>query len=43
MAEFPICPIYYYTEPYLQKTYVHGVERNGLGWWDFSKAWIDEK
>ncbi|MCX7012195.1 MAG: peptide ABC transporter substrate-binding protein [Candidatus Sumerlaeota bacterium] len=41
-TEFPLGPIYYYTNPYLEKTRVHGILRNPVGWLDFTEAWVDE-
>jgi ABC-type oligopeptide transport system substrate-binding subunit len=43
MSEYPIAPIYYYVNPYLQATKVRDVLRNGLGWCDFTYAWIADE
>ncbi|MGE5529321.1 MAG: peptide ABC transporter substrate-binding protein [Patescibacteria group bacterium] len=40
MAEMPICPIYFYTRPYLQQDYLKGVTHSTIGMVDFKWAYI---
>jgi oligopeptide transport system substrate-binding protein len=40
MTEFPVCPIYFYTRPYVLKDWVKGLLRSSLGYIDFTQAYI---
>ena len=40
MAELPIMPIYFYTDPTLIKSYVKGVNQSSLGMIYFHDAYI---
>ncbi len=42
MEEMPICPIYYYTQPIMVKSYVKGYASIAVGGIDFKKAYIEE-
>jgi oligopeptide transport system substrate-binding protein len=40
MTEYPVCPIYFYTRPYVLKDWVKGLLRSSLGYIDFTQAYI---
>ncbi len=39
MEAMPLAPIYFYTEPYIQRPALHGVMRNSVGDLSFRDAW----
>jgi oligopeptide transport system substrate-binding protein len=41
MEEMPIAPIYFYTNAYLQKPYVHNIGLGNTGGIDFKWAYIE--
>jgi len=42
MAEMPVCPIYYYTQPVMVKSYVKDYASIAVGGIDFKKAYIEK-
>lgn len=42
MDEMPVMPLYFYTNPNVYRPWLKGVNLSALGFWDFSKAWIEK-
>jgi len=41
MDQLPLCPIYYYTNPYLKRPWLKNVIMNGMGWQDLTYAYVE--